>query len=106
MRDNFDKESINEPRSKLYDYIFGELLTEYKHLIHLHKLFINSLKDKTKKRSGIKLLVPKNIMPESDNSDDYGAVIDYLNSNYKEEIKRQVPNINQILKSSDSIKKN
>ena len=50
--------------------------------------------------------MPKNIMPESDNPDDYGAVIDYLKSNYKEEIKQQVQYINQISKSNDSIKKN
>ena len=52
------------------------------------------------------MLVPKNIMPKSDNPDDYGAVIDYLRSNYKEDIKKQVPNTDQILESNDSIKEN
>ena len=33
-------------------------------------------------------------------------MIDYLKSNYKEEIKQQVQYINQISKSNDSIKKN
>ena len=105
VRDNFDKESIDEPWSKLYDYVFGELSTKFKNLTLLNNLFINSLKDKTKKRSGIKLLVPKIIMPKSDNPDDYGAVIDYLKSNYKKDIKQQVPNINQISKLNDSTKK-
>ena len=49
VRDNFDKKSDDETRSKLYDYMFGELWTKFKNLILLNNLFINSLKDKTKK---------------------------------------------------------
>ena len=52
------------------------------------------------------MLVPSSIIPKSDNPDDYSALLDYLGSNYKEDIKQQVPNINQISKLNDSIKEN
>ena len=104
INDNFDEKITHGPWSELFEYIFGELSTRFKNLILLNKLFINFLKDKTKKRSGIKLLVPSNIMP--DNPDDYSALIDYLKSSYKEDIKQQVPNINQLSKLNDNIKEN
>ena len=103
---NFDKAITHGSWSKLFDYLFGELSTKFKNLILLNKLFINSLKDKNKKRSGIKLLVPSSVMPKSNNPDDYSALLDYLGSNYKEEIKQKLPNINQISKLNDSIKEN
>ena len=106
FEDNFDKTISHGPWSKLSDYLFGKLSTKFKNLILLNKLFISSLKDKTKKKSGIKLLVPSSIMPKSDNPDDYSAVLDYLKSNNKQDIKQQVPNINQISKLNESIKEN